>query len=713
MSRIELALIALVSLAAAANAADDPRIPPTEKEYTVHVVEQETGAPVAGVTVRATEHVEVRVCYSLDEAGHCQDCVTEYWDQTLTLTTGANGTASGTFELPYCEQWSTSPPAWETFLHAGWGDPEMLEDPAAGIDPACILARWQTGPGSYVHTLYVTREQRLAERFAPILHKHRGRELQADLGDADLTLAHSTLNAFDVLGRRVYGPSPVPPLHTWSGGQWDSFGFGTIYVWWYLDIDNDYRHAGAPAGSRPLYYHVFPYEDGAVIQYWMWFNADDLRELPGPQGLHEGDWEYLALYATFDGERWVPERANLSQHRGGNSVPADALWWSATDAPSYQGLEPGFDPERPHPHVWLAANSHAVYNRYEPQYRLAFHLDSVCEFVYADRLDYNISDNPAGDHAYFAYDQLVQMGEYWNVEQAHGETYFSHVDGGPLDFLRFVGRFGDSFCAAPPSCSVGCDLPGVNEMLWAPHSPIVADEPHLWRSFHQEEGRWGNPDPSSAEITWEEVPPLGDYLGEYAMCAEGFGDSIAFTVAARDPTLPGIALITVVSGDVQFACASPAGEIDLGPAVDGRYRFRESEVSGAGEVRIDIHAAGEPGSLDAEDLRLDVVADPCLPASAGPGSSPGASDSPYRIGPNPASGFVEVRLEAPASGTETWGIYDVAGREVAAGTLEPGQLSLLWRGRDEDGNLVGSGTYFLRLIDPGGAVTTRGVTVLR
>ena len=60
---------------------------------------------------------------------------------------------------------------------------------------------------------------------------------------------------------------------------------------------------GAQVGERPVYYHVFPYAEGAVVQYWFWFNANDVPAEfeEGFRVFHEGDWEHVAIYLYHDG----------------------------------------------------------------------------------------------------------------------------------------------------------------------------------------------------------------------------------------------------------------------------------------------------------------------------------------------------------------------------------------------------------------------------
>jgi len=55
-------------------------------------------------------------------------------------------------------------------------------------------------------------------------------------------------------------------------------------------------------------------------------------------------------------------------------------------------------------------------------------------------------------------------------------------------------------------------------------------------------------------------------------------------------------------------------------------------------------------------------------------------------------------------------LFDIAGRRVrtlAGGAMAPGPHSALWDGRDQHGQRVGAGVYFLRLTTPSRTFTAR------
>ncbi len=118
-------------------------------------------------------------------------------------------------------------------------------------------------------------EEILAEKFSPVLHKHPD-DRQAGLADFnDIILNHATLKAWNIIGQELYNAS-TPPIHVYNQGQWCSFGNGTTWAYWKLDIDNNVRYEGAPPGDRPLYYHAYKDGNYFYLQYWYFFTMNDL-----------------------------------------------------------------------------------------------------------------------------------------------------------------------------------------------------------------------------------------------------------------------------------------------------------------------------------------------------------------------------------------------------------------------------------------------------
>ena len=68
--------------------------------------------------------------------------------------------------------------------------------------------------------------------------------------------------------------------------------------------------------------------------------------------------------------------------------------------------------------------------------------------------------------------------------------------------------------------------------------------------------------------------------------------------------------------------------------------------------------------------------------------------------PNPFNPETEIRFQIARAGWVSLEIFRVTGQQVALlheGTLEPGEHSFRWDGRDEEGYDLGSGVYLYRL----------------
>jgi subtilisin-like proprotein convertase family protein len=105
----------------------------------------------------------------------------------------------------------------------------------------------------------------------------------------------------------------------------------------------------------------------------------------------------------------------------------------------------------------------------------------------------------------------------------------------------------------------------------------------------------------------------------------------------------------------------------------------------------------------------------CLKISYG-GSVAGADDEgkPFMLRleparPNPAAPMTAIRYELPRAGRIDLGVFAVSGRRVAtlaSGQADAGRHEAIWTGRDDQGRVVASGQYFMRL-------TTEGQTLTR
>jgi hypothetical protein len=83
--------------------------------------------------------------------------------------------------------------------------------------------------------------------------------------------------------------------------------------------------------------------------------------------------------------------------------------------------------------------------------------------------------------------------------------------------------------------------------------------------------------------------------------------------------------------------------------------------------------------------------------------------------PNPFVHSTAIHFTMPRDGMADLSVYDVSGRMVkhlVSGALPAGSHVTVWDGKDEDGRLVRSGTYFSRL-SVGGEVRSRTMLMVR
>ncbi|RKY35689.1 MAG: hypothetical protein DRP73_04515 [Candidatus Omnitrophota bacterium] len=72
----------------------------------------------------------------------------------------------------------------------------------------------------------------------------------------------------------------------------------------------------------------------------------------------------------------------------------------------------------------------------------------------------------------------------------------------------------------------------------------------------------------------------------------------------------------------------------------------------------------------------------------------------YPLSPNPFSRMLQIRFSLPEKTGLTLKVFDVSGRAIKVlenGTLLPGIYTLYWDGRDDRGNLLPDGLYFVTL----------------
>ena len=116
------------------------------------------------------------------------------------------------------------------------------------------------------------------------------------------------------------------------------------------------------------------------------------------------------------------------------------------------------------------------------------------------------------------------------------------------------------------------------------------------------------------------------------------------------------------------------------------------------------------------ETRRSVSADQVLPLVEGatltgaPVSA--ASVGPLTLAPNPTRGSTVLRWSADRRGPATVRVFDLRGRLLRALTADAGAREAIWDGRDQDGQTVSAGVYFVAVAFEGRTEVAR-VTLLR
>jgi subtilisin family serine protease len=128
------------------------------------------------------------------------------------------------------------------------------------------------------------------------------------------------------------------------------------------------------------------------------------------------------------------------------------------------------------------------------------------------------------------------------------------------------------------------------------------------------------------------------------------------------------------------------------------------------DVALTSNDPGSPYHLPVKMIIGDVV------AVTDPEQTPAAIRSGLVAYPNPFNPRTVLRFELGRAGAVRLYVYDLRGRlirELISGRLPEGRHEVVWDGLDEGGRPVGSGTYLVRLVRPGGERSSRKLALLR
>jgi len=371
-------------------------------------------------------------------------------------------------------------------------------------------------------------EMYLAQRYAPILHKH-AYDLQEDLAsiwkwtlpgaNCDIHVSgYNLLNQFvwdwdifNLIDQEFHQSfinlsvtNPDAKACSYGCNEWSEWG------WKRLNFNDDWAHNGETIGNRPLYFHVYkltPYV--FQLQYWYFLAYNDLRQYNQTYNntYHEGDWEHVEIrilnYQSGEfcslchTEEPEPLLVNFYQHHSGYTRYIDECWWSSDEGE----MQYGWDPNHNHLNVYIAANSHASYNRFDHIYHLnVVELGTTLE-NYWDNVDYS-------DYCplTFDWDILENMGEVevvapydcylmgtWH-EMDHHRMPVGDIT---PDWLAWVGWFGNEY------------FEGILDYgpTYCPSSPAVSA---YWDTFIEDHDHFiGEPHPEY--VSWVPDMPWGDF----------------------------------------------------------------------------------------------------------------------------------------------------------------------------------------------------------
>lgn len=187
-----------------------------------------------------------------------------------------------------------------------------------------------------------------------------------------------------------------------------------------------------------------------------------------------------------------------------------------------------------------------------------------------------------------------------------------------------------------------------------------------------------------------DIPAGAMSPGTYVMLAQtdmlGLAIQSELPIDAVEPAMSGILAGPVSLSDVEGTISFPADD-----ARGSVYRW-----NGSGWTRLDSYL--QAGRM-------------CAPVSEGGiyvfGTAPGVASPELPAvltlsgnAPNPFSSETVISFSLPTAGMAVLRVYDMTGRVVrtlADGEMAAASHSVVWDGRDETGNVLGTGVYFCRL----------------
>jgi len=304
-------------------------------------------------------------------------------------------------------------------------------------------------------------EEAIAEQFKPLLIKNvsvQNPEHQHDLGNFELTIHNnSRIKKVWIIGESTDWYYNVTNAHKWNDDNyWCTHGDRSItdnsYVFDIMELTLENNWVGAPVGQRPLYYHVYRDADYFYVQYWYWFNMNDISGQTMKHTWHEGDWEHISIKLEKYGSNYTPIAINLYQHLGGHTKhPDEGIWVAGIEGAAVDDIYTMYDEENTHPVIFIASNSHASYFYDDPVYHMSVRSGPILHEEFIDEVDYGVVDIENlewNEYETFTYDHLEKLGEAKRIFDSfwHGIHFYFHVKTYPnskewLGYRGYCGEF--------------------------------------------------------------------------------------------------------------------------------------------------------------------------------------------------------------------------------------------------------------------------------
>ncbi len=308
-----------------------------------------------------------------------------------------------------------------------------------------------------------SEEIALAQMFSPVLVKTvtgdpNTTEKQGGLAKVEDFIASSHLYYHGSLVTTTPWTSTLQyDGHVWHPAGYCSHAIPGVDIWGKTK-ENELRgqnpglyYLGASSPNIPLYYHVYKEGNYYYVQYWMWFNFNDIRDQTMQETWHEGDWEHISIKISKNGSSYTPVAINLYQHEGGHTktnLSSEGKWSSTGNYPS--NVKIGYDTNHKHPVIYVASNAHACYFYNDLRYKVVVTMwpgAPVTAESYVDVVDYSVNLNGTlwQDYHIFNWNNLIKLGEsreIWDSRWHGGIWYEVHYYSTDKKWNAFMGRMG-------------------------------------------------------------------------------------------------------------------------------------------------------------------------------------------------------------------------------------------------------------------------------